>query len=565
MFISRVHSKGKNGRQYVSVLLRQSKRVGKSVVSKTLAILTELPDWLIAVVERAVKQGKDAESIAQLADAANGSLRLRVGESFGAAFLVHEVSKACAIPKALGGGGNARLALWQVCARVLSPATSLLAMIRLAGSCAAPALLGFKNPFNEDDLYANGKWLASRQAKVEAKLWLENPLSASPSKNLFLYDVTSSYFEGQHNELANFGYNRDKIKGKKQLVMGLLTDASGEPLSVSLFPGNTSDLNTFDTQLDSLKSTFEQQHITLVGDRGMIRKPQQAAANEAGHHYISALHKAEIQTLLKTGEVQMGLFDNDLHETTLEDGRRLVTRCNPVRREEIRSARRGFEERLRTWLKKSNLYLLEHPKAQVATQLKNGTLLLKRGHLHAWMRLEAGERTLCLIADDELLKEHSKLDGCYAIVSDLPVAVADTRTVHDRYKDLAKVEADFRTLKHGHLEIRPWHVRTEDNTRAHALTAMLALKIRRRLQSAWEPLNLTVEEGLEELAKLCVMELYETGTGLSVSRQLPDPSASQASLLAALGVELPKKAPPVGPVVVTRVELQKRRKSAASH
>ncbi len=143
--------------------------------------------------------------------------------------------------------------------------------------------------------------------------------------------------------------------------------------------------------------------------------------------------------------------------------------------------------------------------------------------------------------------------------------MADTRTVHDRYKDLAKVEADFRTLKHGHLEIRPWHVRTEDNTRAHALTAMLALKIRRRLQSAWEPLNLTVEEGLEELAKLCVMELYETGTGLSVSRQLPDPSASQASLLAALGVELPKKAPPVGPVVVTRVELQKRRKSAASH
>ncbi|MCX6876105.1 MAG: hypothetical protein NTW21_20205 [Verrucomicrobia bacterium] len=57
MFISRVHSKGKDGRQYVSVLLRQSKHVGKSVVSKALAILTELPDWPIAVVERAVKHG----------------------------------------------------------------------------------------------------------------------------------------------------------------------------------------------------------------------------------------------------------------------------------------------------------------------------------------------------------------------------------------------------------------------------------------------------------------------------------------------------------------------------
>jgi len=438
-------------------------------------------------------------------------------------------------------------------------------MIRLAGRCAAPALLGFKDSFNEDDLYANGAWLAPRQARVEARLWRENPLSSTPSKSLFLYDVTSSYFEGQHNAFGDFGYNRDKTKGKKQLVMGLLTDESGEPLSVSLFPGNTSDLNTFNTQLESLKNTFDQQHITMVGDRGMIRKPQQAEANEAGHHYISALHKAEIQTLLKAGELQMEFFEDAVHETTLEDGRRLVTRCNPVRREEIRNTRRGFEERMRAWVENANIYLQEHPKAQVATQLKKGALKLKGGHLHAWLRLEAGERTLRLVADDGLLQEHSKLDGCYGIVSDLPAAVADTQTVHDRYKDLAKVEADFRLLKHGHLEIRPWYVITAENTKAHALTAMLALKIRRRLQSAWEPFNTTVEEGLADLSNLCVTELYDTATGQTVSRQIPDPTASQARLLAALGVKLPEKAPPRGPVVVTRVELQKRRKSAASN
>jgi hypothetical protein len=140
-----------------------------------------------------------------------------------------------------------------------------------------------------------------------------------------------------------------------------------------------------------------------------------------------------------------------------------------------------------------------------------------------------------------------------------------TQTVHDRYKDLAKVEADFRTLKHGHLEIRPWYVLTEENTRAHALTAMLALKVRRRFQRAWEPLNITVEEGLGDLANLCVMEFYETSTDQTVSRHLPDPSPSQARLLAAVGVTLPTKAPAPGPVVVTRVKLQDRRKSAAKH
>ena len=99
------------------------------------------------------------------------------------------------------------------------------------------------------------------------------------------------------------------------------------------------------------------------------------------------------------------------------------------------------------------------------------------------------------------------------------------------------MESDFRTLKHGHLEIRPWFVQREDNTRAHAFSAMLALKIRRRLQRAWEPLNLTVEEGLSELEKLCVMELYETNSGQSVSRQLPTPNELQANLLQAAEVK----------------------------
>ena len=563
MFVSRVRSKGKKGRSYVSVLVRESKRAGKKVISRTLAVITDLPEWLINVVERAVKEGKDACSLDQLAATPGSRLGLRCAESFGAVFLVHEVAKSCGIPKAHGASDDAKLALWQVCARVLSPATSLLAMIRLAATCVAASLLGFKDPFNEDDLYANGAWLVERQSKIEAKLWHARPQTTTGSGSLFFYDVTSSYFEGEHNALAAFGHNRDKIKGKKQVVMGLLTDAQGEPVSVSLFVGNTSDLRTFGTQVTSLKNTFGQQNITIVGDRGMIRGPQQMEASAAGFHYISALHKAEIETLLKSGEVQMTFFDNDVREVLLEDGRRLVMRCNPVRREEIAFARRGFKSRMEQWVTKANTYLKAHPKAKESTQLKEGTGRLLHGKLNVWMKLEVKDRTVRLIEDQARLKEHSKLDGCYAIVSDLPAAAADKQTLHDRYKDLAKVESDFRTMKHGHLEIRPWYVRSEDNTRAHAFTAMLALKIRRSLQRAWEPLNKTVEEGLAELRSLCIMEIYETGSKQTVSRQIAEPNASQAELLKSAGVTLPGKAPVKGPDVVTRVELQRRRKSGA--
>ena len=582
MFISRISSKGKDGRTYLSVLLRSSSRVGKKVVSKTLAILTDLPDWLLHIVEQSVSKGKDAASIAELTASASSLLGLRCAESFGAVFVVHEVAKSCGIAHALGSSDDAKPALWQVCARVLSPATSLLAMIRLAGSCAAARLLGFKTPFNEDDLYLNGTWLMERQAKVEAKLWQflqADPLlsptpaaapdaaptpDADPTRppSLFFYDVTSSYFEGSHNALAAFDYNRDKIKGKSQVVMGLLTDATGEPISVSLFPGQTNDLQTFSTQIESLKTTFGQSNITMVGDRGMIRKPQQQEANDAGFHYISALHKAEILTLLKSGELQMGLFDNNVQEVTLEDGRRLVARCNPVRRDEIATSRQGYLTRMEAWVAKANLYLQEHPRAKESTQLKAGLQRLQKGKLSVWITLEVKERVVRLQQDEKLLEEHAKLDGCYAIVSDLLPAMASSEELHDRYKDLAKVESGFRTLKHGHLEIRPWYVTSEANTRAHALTAMLALKVRRRLQQAWEPINVTVEEGLRELGSFPIMEIYEKTSGQSVSRQMPEPNELQARLIGALGLSLPKQAPAAGPIVVTRVELQKRRKSA---
>jgi Transposase DDE domain len=558
MFIQRVHSKGKAGKVYVSVLLRESKRLGKKVVTETIAVLTRMPQWLIDSIEQAVKSGEGPASLQQLTNSAQSPLGLRSAESFGAVFAVHEVAIAAGIGKALGNSKDAKLALWQVLARVLTPASSLLSMVRLASSCVATALLKL-DPFNEDDLYRNGPWVVKNQAKIETSLWNNRP-NKDGSDGLFFYDVTSSYFEGQQNALGAFGYNRDKVASKKQVVMGLLTDSSGEPFSVSLFPGNTSDLSTFKTQIDTIKNTFKEKEVTIVGDRGMIRGPQQNDANEAGFHYISALHKAEIETLLKSGELQMSLFDETVHETLLEDGRRLVTRCNPVRREEMNTARKGFKHRLEAWVIKANTYLEQHPKSKPATQLKEGQERLKRGKLNTWMSVEIKDRTLVLSADEAKLQEHAKLDGCYAIISDLPSERANAEQLHARYKDLAKVEADFRNMKHGHLEIRPWYVQTEDNTRAHALTAMLGLKIRRQLESAWQALNLTVEEGLTELGKLCVMELYDKSSDQVISRQLPTPNAIQGKLLEAIGARWPVKPPPKGPVVATRVKLNDRRK-----
>jgi hypothetical protein len=216
MFITQVISKGKKGKTYTSILLRESFRRGARVKSKTLAVLTHLPAHVLDAVRRAIHPS--VESFSQVAETSGGTLRLRQAESFGAIWTVDQLAQRLGIRKALGVTREAELGYWQVLARLLRPGTSLLAMVRLAATCAAAAILGWRRAFNEDDLYANGAWLEERHLVIERRLW--NQRAQPPEDHLFLYEVTSSYLEGQYNALAAWGYNRDGKSGKKQVVVG---------------------------------------------------------------------------------------------------------------------------------------------------------------------------------------------------------------------------------------------------------------------------------------------------------------------------------------------------------
>ena len=141
--------------------------------------------------------------------------------------------------------------------------------------------------FDEDDLYATLDDLAQRQASIEVAL--APKAAVSQARTIYLYDVTSVYFEGLENELADFGYNRDGKAGKKQLVAGLLTDGEGEPISIQLYRGNTGDPPTFLDAVQKLKARFGAEQVALVGDRGMIKRLGKAALGEVRFCYVTAL------------------------------------------------------------------------------------------------------------------------------------------------------------------------------------------------------------------------------------------------------------------------------------
>jgi transposase len=293
----------------------------------------------------------------------------------------------------------------------------------------------------------------------------------------------------------------------------------------------------------------------------MIRTDQKAAAQKADFHFVTALTKPQIQKLLADKMLQLEFFEEQVHEVLGEDGRRFVLRRNPMRAQEMKQTREQKQQSLEAALQKANTFLEEHPRAKVATQRRKLAARLESLKVQDWLKLTTKKQRLVLSLDAPALQAAAQLDGCYVVETDLKASQADAQTIHDRYKDLAFVERDFRTLKTGHLEFRPWFVCTEDNTQAHALTSMLALKVRRHLERAWWSLEVTVEEGLRELETLCVMELVHPQSAEVVARQVPEPSARQKQLLDALKLGLPATVPQAEVIVGTRKKINKVRKT----
>jgi transposase len=554
MYITETITKTNKGQvSHRCILLRQSYRDQGKVKVRTIANLTHARPEELAALRLALEHKNDLSVLSNLSE----TLQLREGPSVGSAWMVYQVAKRLGIEKALGTDFQGRLALWQVMARVIEQGSRLSAC-RLAQRHAACDILAMRRGFDENDLYENLAWLAQNQNSIEQKLFQRHCSKAKP--NLYLYDVTSSYLEGEHNALSDFGYNRDGKRGKKQIVIGLLCDGEGWPLSIEVFKGNTQDPKTFAPQIKKVVEEFGGERVTFVGDRGMIKSEQVKDLGEKNFHFITAITKPQIEKLLNEGVFQMELFDEPLAEVSSSaDGWRYILRRNPERAGQMQATRNSKLAAVNKKIKQANEYLAAHPRAKVSAALAKLTAMVNRFKLSGWAALEAKDRTLVLNASPEALEQEQKLDGCYVLKTDLPPEAADRHIVHKRYKDLAFVERAFRTSKTGQLEMRPVYVRKESSTRGHALVVMLAYMIARYLDQKWASLYLTVEEGLRSLSTLTLQEV--TVQGQQPFQQVPEPRKQNKKMLEALGIELPTILPISSVRVVTR---KKRRKSVIS-
>ena len=474
--VRRVHE----GKEYVSVLLRQSYRVGQQVKHRTLASLTALPPAVIDAIERSLR----------------GERLVASGEAFRIArSLPHgSVAAVLGMLRSLGlealferrGSRERDLAVSLVVARVVSPA-SKLATARTLGQTTLGELMGVAGA-SEDELYGALDWLLARQARVEAAL-ARRHLGAG---SLVLYDLTSTYVEGTHCPLAAHGYSRDRRPDRAQIVFGLLTDEAGRPIAVEAFAGNTADPATLEAQVEKVRSRFGLTDVVLVGDRGMLTSARIERLKELGGiGWVSCLRSPAIRRLVDAGDLQLGLFDErDLAEIASPEfpGERLVVcRNSALAAERARKREALLAETEAALATVARLVERGRLRSAAAIGLRAGRVVdAKKMAKHFELDIATGH--FAYRRRTAAITEEAALDGLYVVRTSVGAERLDTAAVVETYKRLAAVERNFRSLKGDDLLVRPIFHWRADRVRAHLFLCLLAAYVRWHLEAAWAPL-----------------------------------------------------------------------------
>ncbi len=465
---------------YRTHLLRRSYREDGRVKNETLGNLSHLPDALIEIIRRSLQ----GESFVPLAQAFQINVSRPHGHVQAVAAAMQQLGFASLI--ASKSCRERELVLAMVAARIVAPHTKL-ATTRWWHTTTLAQDFGVADA-SEDDLYAAMDWLHERQGAIQKKLGRRHLSKGA----LVLYDLSSSYFEGTTCPLAKLGYSRDSKKGLLQVNWGLLTDARGCPVAVSVHEGNVADSQTLMPEVKRLREDFALERLVMVGDRGMISSKAIAELREAdGIGWITALKSVSIRALVEQGQLQLGLFDErNLLELASPDypGERLVACRNPElaklrthKREELLAATETNLQKIKARVDAGRLAGADEIGLRVGR-------VINQYKVAKHFELAIGDDTFTFARKRQAIAAEAALDGLYIIRTSVSAAQMEAAQCVRNYKALANVERAFRSLKTIDLKVRPIHHRTADRVRSHIFLCMLAYYVEWHMREAWREL-----------------------------------------------------------------------------
>jgi hypothetical protein len=404
---------------------------------------------------------------------------------------------------------------------------------------------GVTGPVDVDEhCYAPMDRLLARQGAIEKTLAARHLKEG----RLVLYDITSSYFEGQYadSELVLFGYNRDGKRGHEQMVVALVCNEDGCPVGVEVFPGNTQDASTVPQKIADIRQQYGVKEILFVGDRGMIT---QASAEKVqgldGLNLISALTHRQIVELLDRKVITPELFDErrivevidpqDLH-------RRYALCRNPQSAQRETATRQRLLDLTRAGLDKIAHAKRRNSAEKIGSRVGRVLQQYKMGKFVTW---EIRDRRLHWQFNPERIAAELLLDGCYVICADVKTEAMSSEELVQAYKKLRFVEMAFRNLKTVQLELRPVFHKTDDRIRAHVFLCVLAYYLQWHMKQRLQPLFDSDGEGKNRqwtfenvIHRLMAIRREKVSMAGVEFFQVTTPEPDQKRILDLLGVRL---------------------------
>jgi hypothetical protein len=481
MYVTRVP----NRNSPPAVLLRESYREGGKVKNRTVANLSSWPEAKVEALARALK-GLPPAGLEGMIEVTRSLPHGHVAAVLG---MIRELGLEELIDAA--GSRQRDLATAMITAAVIDGSSKLATARGLRAETAASSLgslLGLQ-ACDEDDLYAAMDWLLPRQQAIEDALAARHLADGT----LVLYDVSSAAFEGRTCPLGQIGHARDGVRGRLQIVYGVLTTPDGIPVAVEVFKGATGDPATVASQVTKLKERFGLAHVALAGDRGMITKARiKDDLKPAGLDWITALRGPAIKALMTGGAIQPTLFDEqDMAEITHPDypGERLIACYNPFlaaerarKRGELLDATEAELDKIAAATRRARRPLRGQDKIALAVgKVINAKKVAKH------FLVDITDDGLAWRRDEQKIAEEAALDGIYVIRTSLPPDALGTGAAVQSYKALENVERVFRGLNTD-LLIRPIRHRLEDRVKAHVLVRLLAYYVTWHMQQRLAPM-----------------------------------------------------------------------------
>jgi transposase len=354
--------------------------------------------------------------------------------------------------------------------------------------------------------------LLKRQGMIQKKLAKKH----LTDNQLILYDITSSYLEGEYleSEIVRFGYNRDGKKGHEQIVIGLICNGDGCPVGVEVFPGNTKDSTTVVEKIREIKKAYGIEKIIFVGDRGMVTQHNlEALKEEKGLYTITALTRLDVQDLLERHPIQPELFDTFNVYEVMDNGKRYCLCRNPQRAEKDQATRKALLEKTEEKLKSVAAYKQSTTVAILGARIGKVLNQYKTSKYIEWeiKRDEISDKSrsheVIWKIKEEVIKKEQGLDGCYVITSNIKDTDMTAIEIVQSYKKLILVEKAFRNLKTVQLEIRPIYHKRDDRIRSHVFLCMLSYYVQWHMQKRLEPLT---REGTGKHRQWTFIHIIET-------------------------------------------------------